>query len=108
MTQQSQNWRARSLCVQETPDAPELWTSDRRPKRALLVLLQRVCDSCPVQTECATDAVTSGGQTGMYAGRHLPEKRENNPLWASAMDELRQIAGLATAVDDAALMAVPA
>lgn len=106
MNVDDRDWQARSACKRETPDAPELWTTDRRPPRPVLVWLERMCEGCPVKRECAQAAVDSAGQAGMYAGRHIPERRSK--LWDDRMDELRAIAGNPSPAADIELLAVPA
>jgi WhiB family redox-sensing transcriptional regulator len=76
----------------QTPDAPEMWTPDRRPPRPLMVHLQQMCDGCPVRRECAAEAVASGAQTVVAAGMFVPERRLAKS-WAAAIDELAEIAG---------------
>lgn len=105
MNADDRDWQALSVCKRETPDAPELWTTDRRPHRAVMVWLERMCESCPVKRECAQEAVDSNGQAGMYAGRHLPEKRFKH--WDAQIKELQDIADGAPA-PDIELLAVPA
>lgn len=89
-------WRARAVCYLETPDAPELWTPERRPVRDMRVHLERMCARCPVRRECAADAVLTGAEGGMYAGVWVPNHEQGG--WAAAMDVLREVAG--DAVDE--------
>jgi Transcription factor WhiB len=101
-----QGWRRRAVCLLETGDAPELWTSDRRPARAVRLHLEQMCQRCPVRRECAADAVKSGAQCGMYAGVWVPERKDNNG-WGAAMGELQRIGGLPVGAAGVAL-GVPA
>lgn len=87
-----QEWRRRAVCLLETPDAPEVWTPERRPARNVRVHLEQMCRRCPVQPQCAADAVLSGAESGMYAGVWVPRLKDK-AAWAAAMDELRQVAG---------------
>ena len=57
MTISGQQWRNRAVCCLETPDAPELWTPEHRPKCYVRVHLEQMCQRCPVRRECAADAV---------------------------------------------------
>lgn len=84
---------AAAICHLETPDAPELWTSNRRPPRVVSAQLELMCRRCPVRRPCAAVAVISEAQTGMYAGVFVPEKKVNNG-WSDALEALRLIAGL--------------
>jgi Transcription factor WhiB len=93
MTVSEQQWRRRAVCYLETSDAPELWTPERRPPRSVRVLLEQMCQRCPVRRQCAEDAVCAEAETGMYAGVWVPERKENNG-WAAAIGQLRRIAGL--------------
>lgn len=49
-----QRWKGQAVCFLETPDAPELWTPDRKPARATRVHLERMCQRCPVRRELNT------------------------------------------------------
>lgn len=87
-----QRWRLAAACSVQTPDAPEMWTPERRPPRPVMVLLQQICAECPVRRECAADAVVGGAETWVAAGVWVPE-RQRAAGWAAAMDELAEIAG---------------
>lgn len=98
-------WQKRAVCYLETPDAPELWTSDRRPHGLLRKELQRMCNRCPVRSRCAAEAVFSDAEAGTYAGVYLPQNNAaNNQRRAMALDELRSVAGLPPAGEDLALL----
>jgi WhiB family redox-sensing transcriptional regulator len=102
-------WTKRAVCVLETSDAPELWTSDRRPHGLLRKELARMCTRCPVRTRCAAEAVFTDAEAGTYAGVYLQQNiAANAARRAAAMDELRVIAGLPTAADDLAYLGVSA
>jgi len=104
LTIRGQGWRRQAVCLLETPDAPELWTPEHRPRSYVRVHLEQMCQRCPVRRECAADAVEAQtSEAGLYAGVWVPELRKKKQ-WASAMDDLRTIAGLdSTAGDFSAL-----
>ncbi|MGJ6127085.1 WhiB family transcriptional regulator [Mycolicibacterium sp. Y3] len=87
------------VCIVETPDAPELWASDRQPTPAVRKHLEQMCLRCPARRSCAEDAVVQAAQTGMYAGVWVPPQSDRQK-WLTAMDRLRQIAGIGDAVGD--------
>lgn len=87
-----QRWRLKAVCSLETPDVPEVWTPDRKPRRAVLVNLQRMCQRCPVHGECASDAVGSEADSGVYAGVWVPDPHRDVDAWQVAMNELCRIA----------------
>jgi WhiB family transcriptional regulator, redox-sensing transcriptional regulator len=87
-----QEWRRRAVCLLETPDAPEVWTPERQPARKVLVHLEQMCRSCPVQSQCAADAVLSGAESGMYAGVWVPQRKPKKS-WFAAMHKLQLRAG---------------
>ena len=90
------HWQLEAVCFLETPDAPELWTADREPKRAVLVHLERMCQRCPVRRDCAAEAVANGEQAGMHAGVWVPERSSSiRKAWDAAMQRLDLIAGAA-------------
>ena len=102
-------WQKRAVCYLETSDAPEMWTSDRRPRGLLRKELQRMCARCPVRARCAADAVFTDAETGTYAGVYLPQNiAANTTRRAAAMNELRVIAGLRSIRDDLAYLGVSA
>lgn len=102
-------WQKRAVCYLETSDAPEMWTSDRRPRGLERRELERMCARCPVRVRCAADAVFRDEETGTYAGVYLPQNiAANSARRAAAMDELRVIAGLPAAEDDLAYLGVSA
>jgi Transcription factor WhiB len=102
-------WQTRSVCYLETSDAPEMWTSDRRPQRLLRKELQRMCARCPVRAQCAADAVLTDAEAGTYAGVYLPQNiAANSARRAVAMDELRAVAELPPAEEDLAYLGVSA
>jgi transcription factor WhiB len=102
-------WKKRAVCYLETSDAPELWTTDRRPHGLLRKELARMCARCPVQARCAADAVLTDAEAGTYAGVYVPQNTAaNTARRAAAMDELRAIAGLPTAEDDLAYLEMSA
>ncbi len=86
-----EHWTATGVCFRETPDAPELWTSERRPAQPVWTYLQQMCQRCPVRTRCAAEAVAAEQQSGIYAGVFVPERRKSKG-WSAAMDQLREIA----------------
>lgn len=86
------DWRERAVCRLETPDAPDLWTPNRRPIRAVMVHLEAMCARCPVIRECAVDAVTEVEAEGVYASVWVPGK-ERRVARATAMRRLKQIIG---------------
>lgn len=101
------HWKRQGVCVVETPDAPEIWTPDRKPARNVWVHLEQMCQRCPVRPTCAAEAVADQAQAGMYAGVWVPQQTEKK-AWADAMQRLEHIAGVtATAVDEDVL-GVPA
>jgi len=87
------HWQRRAVCVQETSDAPELWTPDRKPARIVRVHLEQMCQRCPVRRTCAANAVNTGAETGMYAGVWVPQ-RSAEKSWVAAMQRLQLIAGI--------------
>lgn len=94
-------WQKRAVCYLETSDAPEMWTSDRRPHALVRKELARMCARCPVRRQCATDAVLNDEETGTYAGVYLPQNISANAgRRAVALDELREIAGMPAAGED--------
>ena len=99
---------AGAVCVLETSAAPELWTPDRKPKRAVFVHLESMCQRCPVRARCASNAVATEAEAGVYAGVWVLERNKKAP-WAEAMTRLGHIAGVegGQGVDDEAL-GVPA
>ena len=102
-------WQKRAVCYLETSDAPEMWTSDRRPHELLRKELQRMCARCPVRERCAGEAVFSDAETGTYAGVYLPQNiAANAGRRATAMEELRVIAGRPSARDDLAYLKMSA
>lgn len=92
-TIRGQMWRRDAVCFREMPDAPEVWTPQRKPRLAVLVPLEQMCRRCPVRRDCALDAVSSETECGMYAGVWVPERKETNG-WSPAMKKLREVAGL--------------
>lgn len=101
-----QRWQDQAVCFVETGATPELWTPEHRPRRAVRVHLEGMCQRCPVRQECARNAVLMGEQAGMYAGVFVPERRE--PRWSAAMAELRVIAGISGEYSTLPALAVPA
>lgn len=98
-------WQKRAVCYLETSDAPEMWTSDRRPHGLLRRELERMCARCPVRSRCAAEAVLADAETGTYAGVYLHQNiTANAGRRAAALDELRVIAGLPAAGDDLAYL----
>ncbi len=98
-------WQKRAVCYLETSDAPEMWTSDRRPHGLLRRELERMCARCPVRSRCAAEAVFADAETGTYAGVYLHQNiTANAGRRAAALDELRVIAGLPAAGDDLAYL----
>lgn len=93
------HWKRRGVCVVETPDAPEIWTPDRKPARTVRVHLEQMCQRCPVRPNCATAAVVDEAQSGMYAGVWVPQQTEKR-AWAEAMGRLERIAGVSSVVDE--------
>ena len=87
------------VCIVETPDAPELWASDRRPTPSVRKHLEQMCLRCPERRSCAGSAVDQGAQTGMYAGVWVPQQSDRKQ-WLAAIDELRHIAGVGDVVED--------
>ena len=78
-----QQWQKRAVCYLETSDAPEMWTSDRRPRDLLRKELRRMCRRCPVQVDCAAEAVLTDAETGTYAGVYL--RRTSRPTPAGGL-----------------------
>ncbi len=102
------HWTRLAVCVQETSDAPELWTPDRKPARAVRVHLEQMCQRCPVRRTCADNAVNTDAEVGMYAGVWVPQ-RSAEKSWVAAMQRLQLIAGIdPSAVSDAEALGVPA
>lgn len=63
----------------------------------------------PGEERCAGEAVFSDAETGTYAGVYLPQNiAANAGRRATAMEELRVIAGLPSARDDLAYLGVSA
>jgi WhiB family redox-sensing transcriptional regulator len=87
-----QRWKLQGACSVQTPDVPEMWTPERRPRRPVMVLLQQICDGCPVRRQCAAEAVASSAETWVAAGVFIPEQKRARG-WAAAMEELEEIAG---------------
>lgn len=87
----AERWGAEAVCYRETPDAPELWTPERRPAQPVWTHLQQMCQRCPVRRRCAAEAVATEQQSGIYAGVFVPERRKSK-TWAAAMKQLRGIA----------------
>lgn len=87
------HWQTLAVCRRETPDAPEIWTPPRRPARPARLAMEQMCHRCPVKRVCAAEAVTSGAQTGMYAGVYVPQA-SSEASWVKAMKELAEIAGV--------------
>ncbi|SIJ20864.1 transcription factor WhiB [Mycobacteroides abscessus subsp. abscessus] len=83
-------WQSRAQCRSELEAAPELWTSDRTPRKAVRVHLEAVCARCPVARECATAAILSEAQCVFVAGVYVPEPAQR-ARYAAAMEELSQI-----------------
>lgn len=96
------DWKRRGVCVVETPDAPEIWTPDRKPARTVLGHLEQMCQRCPVRPDCAAEAVADQAQSGMYAGVWVPQRTEKK-AWADAMQRLGHLAGVTTVVDETVL-----
>lgn len=97
MTQASESVEAdQKVCIVETPDAPELWASDRQPSPTVRGHLEQMCLRCPARRSCAQEAVDQAAQTGMYAGVWAPQQSDREK-WLKAMDRLRQIAGIGDA-----------
>ena len=89
-------WQREAVCFLETPDAPELWKADRKPRLPVLVHLERMCQRCPVRRDCAAEAVANGDQAGMHAGVWVPERSSSSrKSWEAAMQRLELIAGIA-------------
>jgi WhiB family redox-sensing transcriptional regulator len=101
------HWQRRAVCVLETPDAPEVWTPDRKPARTVRLHLEQMCQRCPVRRDCALNAVTNGAETGMYAGVWVPQQSERKS-WAAAMQRLERIAGIGTDAIAVDVLGVPA
>lgn len=104
-----EEWQKRAVCFLETSAAPELWSSDRRPRGLLRKELQRMCARCPVKARCAANAVLTDAETVTCAGVYLPQNiSANTGRRAKALDELRRIAGLPTEAEDLAYLGVSA
>lgn len=104
-----QQWQKRAVCYLETSDAPEMWTSDRRPRDLLRKELQRMCQRCPVRVQCATEAVLTDAETGTYAGVYLPQNITANVARRTvALNELRAIAGLPSVAEEMSYLGVSA
>lgn len=88
---EDQHWGHQAVCHRETPDAPELWTPERRPVTKWFTHLQQMCQRCPVRQRCAREAVRNGDQCGVYAGVFVPDRRKED-RWTEAMAALAAIA----------------
>ena len=76
VNQQADPWRASALCAQVDPDLffPEKGGNTNAAKR--------ICQSCPVQSECLTEALAHGhryGIWGAYSERELRQMRPARP-----------------------------
>lgn len=86
------NWRRNAVCFLETSSTPELWTPDRQPARAVRKSLEGLCHRCPVQRQCAADAIAGDAEGGLFAGVWIPERGDRGK-WDAAIERLREIAG---------------
>ncbi len=86
------NWRREAVCFLETASAPELWTPDRQPARAVRKSMEGLCQRCSVRRQCATDAIRAQAEGGLFAGVWLPDRGERGK-WDAAVEQLRVIAG---------------
>lgn len=82
-------WQEDALCSPH-PD----WSTDKKPSHAVMVWLQGHCVRCPVQMECAQDALDTKTQAGVRAGVYIPIKstsfaRGDNQGWIEARAQLR-------------------
>lgn len=84
-------WRRSALCAIETSGAPELWTSDRKPRGIVAEELRQICSRCPVLAQCAADAVATEAELGTYAGVYVSSRTEKS-RWYAAMAQLRKVA----------------
>ena len=55
-------WMTQALCAQSDPDA---WFPEKGDR---VGLPRKVCQSCPVQTECLTHAINNGEREGIWGG----------------------------------------
>lgn len=63
-------WQRKAVC---SPADADLYTATEKPDVLDLKRLQLICDSCPVQKECAAHALDAG-VSGLWAGTWVPVK----------------------------------
>lgn len=90
-TTAGEHWQQQAVCALETPDAPWIWTPDRRPRQEQREHLGQMCQRCPVRRTCAAEAIEEDSQSGVYAGVWVPEQVDR-AAWAAARAQLRLIA----------------
>ena len=63
------DWTVDAACRPD-PD----WTTEQRPEPDVEARLRRVCCRCPVNVDCASWALASRAEMGVYAGVWLPTR----------------------------------
>lgn len=66
-------WMLDAAC-RPNPD----WTSDIKPKTAILLEMSKVCADCPVIAACAAYALAESVHGGMYAGVWIPHRTSSS------------------------------
>jgi WhiB family redox-sensing transcriptional regulator len=92
MSAGGRHWSSKAACFLETSSAPELWTPDRQPARALRKSMESLCYRCPVRRQCAAEAIRAHAEGGLFAGVWMPDRGERGK-WDDAVGLLREIAG---------------
>lgn len=99
MSAGGRNWRREAVCFQETSCAPEEWTPNRQPVRAVRKSMESLCHRCPVLRRCADDALTAQAEGGLFAGVWMPERGDRGK-WDEAAARLRVIAGRSSQLEE--------
>lgn len=58
------SWYSQAICASTDPEA---WVPDH-PDPAHTRMLKRICNSCPVQTQCAAYAIANNFSHGIWGG----------------------------------------
>lgn len=67
-------WHARAACHPDNGHDPDLWFPESRDGQLRSRIAARaiaVCNTCPVRTQCLTDAIESGERFGVRGGVDL-------------------------------------
>lgn len=99
-------WHELAVCRRETPGVP-VWTSDKQPRKPVLVHIEQMCDRCPVKVQCAVQALEDREEAAIYAGVHIPVK-SSLEQWHAARAKLERICGAGAGVAADGLEAVSA